>query len=335
MSTAFEHKSQKNKKICGEITRNLLDFGLQNAILCSMQGKSAINTILLFSVAVIWGIGFVVTDVVLDGGMSPILLNVFRFSIASLVMPCLFFKKIAKLTLKQVGYGALTAVFMTLGFGLQTVGMKYTSPANTALITGLNVVMVPFFAWIARKQRPAVKVFIAAALSAVSTALLSLNGLSGLNFGDFLVFLCGVSFAVHFIVLDYTSKKIDAGALAFLQMIFATFFFIIYGLIFDFGGFTLVGVTAKAYWLTLELALLSTCYAYIIQTAMQKKVSPSYASLILSTEALFGAVFSVIFGKDAFSVYLLFAVLGTTAAIILVEYNPKRNALPVPADSEN
>ncbi|NCD07210.1 MAG: EamA family transporter, partial [Spirochaetia bacterium] len=55
----------------------------------------------------------------------------------------------------------------------------------------------------------------------------------------------------------------------------------------------------------LYLGIFSTCLCFFIQTYAQSNTSPSKAAMILSTEALFGSLFSVILKIEPFTINLL------------------------------
>lgn len=290
------------------------------------KNRENLMIILLFTVALVWGLGFVMTKLALEN-ISPIMLNILRFSIASFIMFFVYFKKVITLKLKEIAYGALTSLFMALGFGFQTYGMMYTSASNSALITGLNVVLVPFFAWLFYKKHPPFKAFFSAILAFLSISLLSFRGFSKINIGDLLCFFCAISFAIHFIVLNETSKIVDSSVLVFLQLFFSSIIFIFIGLLFDRKGLTANNFNKDIVFPLIMLCLFSTCYAYIIQTNAQKFVSPSKVSLILSTESLIGSVLSVAFGLEAFSWLLAVAVIGVSSALVIAEYPEKSKPL--------
>jgi drug/metabolite transporter (DMT)-like permease len=63
----------------------------------------------------------------------------------------------------------------------------------------------------------------------------------------------------------------------------------------------------------LYLGLLSTCLCYLMQTAAQRYVASGPAALILSMEAFFGAVLSIMLGYDPASPRLIFG-----GALILI-----------------
>ena len=81
------------------------------------------------------------------------------------------------------------------GFALQIIGLQYTTPSKNAFLTALNVVIVPFIAFIILKKKVGMKGIIGAIMSVIGVALLSLNGNLTLSLGDGLTLLCAVGFA--------------------------------------------------------------------------------------------------------------------------------------------
>ena len=58
--------------------------------------KKHMGEIGLFTIAIIWGSGFIGTKLALDGGLSPVQTLTVRFFIASLILGTIFFKQIRK-----------------------------------------------------------------------------------------------------------------------------------------------------------------------------------------------------------------------------------------------
>gem|GEM_PF-468859 len=295
---------------------------------------------LLALVTIVWGLGFVFTKQVLPY-VSPSLLNVLRFSVAALITFILFFKQVVKLNIKQCLSGVLAGTLIVFSFGCQTYSMVYTSATNTSLMTGLYVVMVPFFIWAAHKKRPPIRAFVAGFLGFASIACLAFGGLSKLNFGDLLAFFCAVGFAVHYLVLDKATKSTPAGALTFVQMLTAAVLFFVVGFIVDGKAmlncsfpksiilplFTLCVLnTAFAYIVQTR----DTAFAYIVQTRAQKTIDASKVSLVLSFESTLVAVFAVILGGDKFTWYLALSIIGMTAAILIAEWPQKKQTSSLP-----
>ena len=55
--------------------------------------KKYIGEIGLFSIAIIWGSGFIGTKLALDGGLSAIQTLTMRFFIASIILGVVFYRK--------------------------------------------------------------------------------------------------------------------------------------------------------------------------------------------------------------------------------------------------
>lgn len=67
------------------------------------------------------------------------------------------------------------------------------------------------------------------------------------------------------------------------------------------------------------LGLFSTCLCYFLQTLAQKHTTPAKAGVLLSTEGLFGSVFSVALGMEALTVNLVAGGLIILASVTLME----------------
>ena len=86
--------------------------------------------------------------------------------------------------------GILMGIALFAGFALQIIGLQYTTPSKNAFLTALNVVIVPFIAFIILKKKVGMKGIIGAIMSVIGVALLSLNGNLTLSLGDGLTLLC-------------------------------------------------------------------------------------------------------------------------------------------------
>lgn len=154
---------------------------------------------MLFAVAAIWGSGFIVSRMALDASVTPELLMMVRFSVATLVVG-LFFRKRLKQKFKMTDLkgGIIIGLFLFLGFYIQIVGLQYTTPSNNAFLTATNVIMVPLIWWVLSKKRPGKKLLISSMLCLLGIGVLSLNFTAGFSFswGDLLSLLCAFFFCL-------------------------------------------------------------------------------------------------------------------------------------------
>ena len=110
----------------------------------------------LILVTVIWGGGFVASDMALES-MKPFQIMMVRFLVASVLMGMLDLgnRKKAEQVTKRAGAikaGILMGIALFMGFSLQTIGLQYTTPSKNAFLTALNVVIVPFIAFLIEEE---------------------------------------------------------------------------------------------------------------------------------------------------------------------------------------
>ena len=103
-------------------------------------------------------------------------------------------------------HGTIAGVALFSGYAFQTAGLTETSASNSALITGLYVVITPFLASLFARRAPSWWSVGGAALS--FGGLILLTGTDGLSFerGDLLTLACAISFAFHIVALSRLAR---------------------------------------------------------------------------------------------------------------------------------
>lgn len=243
----------------------------------------------LVIVTVIWGGGFVASDLALDS-MRPFQILTIRFFLAALFMGLLTMKGLKGITKKEVLAGSLMGLALFAGFAFQIIGLQYTTPSKNAFLTALNVVMVPFIAYVFLKKKVGIKGIVGAILSVSGVAILSLNGDLSLSIGDGLTLLCAVGFALQIFLTGEFVKKYRVSVLNFIQM--ATAFLLSFAGMFVAGETEFV-VNTSGVLSVLYLGVVSTTICYLIQTACQQYVDETKSAIILSMESVFGTLFSI------------------------------------------
>jgi drug/metabolite transporter (DMT)-like permease len=103
-------------------------------------------------------------------------------------------------------HGSLAGLALFAGYAFQTAGLTTTSASNSALITGLYVVITPFLAAVFARRPPGWWSVIAAALS--FAGLILITGADGISLGrgDLLTLACAFSFSAHIVVLSRLAR---------------------------------------------------------------------------------------------------------------------------------
>ncbi len=289
-----------------------------------MTKKEVIAVALLFFVAIIWGSGFIAAKFALDASVTPELLMVVRFSVATLLIGALFFKQLRKNMRKEyIARGVILGVMLFLGFYIQNVGLLYTTPANNAFLTSANVIMVPFIVWVITKHMPKMRKIIASIVFLIGIFILSVDLSTGfsLSLGDSLTLLCAFFFACHISYNGKLAQSIDTVSLVFLQIATSAVLSLIVFLAID-RDLTPI-LSPNGLLPVLFLGVFSTFVCYLLQTFCQTRVASPQVAIILGTEALFGALFSVVIGYDALSYSIVIGGGIMLFAVLLAEWPEK------------
>ena len=279
------------------------------------QKRGALAKAALLVVTLIWGSTFIIFKDAMNG-LPPLFILAFRYLVATVILSAVFFKKLRLINKTYLWQGAVLGVFLAAAYIFQTYGLQGTTPGKNAFLTAVYCVLVPFVSWAFFGGRPDRFNFLAAATCLAGIGFVSLDGDLSVMPGDWLTLVGGVFFALHIAFVAHFNSDKDAVTLTLVQFFTA-------GVICGAGSLcfeTLPSSVPPAAWTEIiYLAVCGTAVAMLLQNVGQKYVSSSSAAIILSLEALFGVLFSVIFGYENLSVKLVIGFALIFFAIITSE----------------
>lgn len=255
--------------------------------------KSLLADASLLLATVIWGTTFIIVKLIVDD-VNPVAVNAWRFLIAAVVMwLVLRFKRLP--VLENWRYGLVLGVILWVIFHTQTIGLKYTSATNAALLTGLFVLFTPLLGRILFKHRFGVARVLACIVAMIGLWLLT-GGLKDFNVGDLLNIVTALAVAFQILYVDRYAKRIENRlALNFQQLAIVSALSFLSALIFD-DSLTVLQNDA---WLVLGyLAVFATVLTLSIQLVAQRYTSPLKTTLIFSLEPVFAALFAWWWGGE-------------------------------------
>ncbi len=267
----------------------------------------------LVTVTIIWGGGFVASDMALES-LRPFQIMAIRFLMASVLMGAASIRELKGINFKELQAGILMGTALFVGFAFQIVGLQYTTPSKNAFLTALNVVMVPFISFILLRKKISRKSIAGAAMAIVGVGLLSLEKNMSLSMGDALTLVCAVGFAFQIFFTSEFVKKYRAVVLNFIQMLTAVL--LSAACLFLFGE-TNFHVTPQGWLSVLYLGVVSTALCYLLQTASQKYVDETKAAIILSMESVFGTLFSILILHEQVTLRMVCGCVIILAAVIV------------------
>ncbi len=253
---------------------------------------------LIVLATVIWGSSFVVMKSSVNV-LPTFWLLAIRFSLAALVLSAVFWKRWRLLDRQYLIGGTVMGFCLFLAYAFQTFGLERTTPGKNAFFTAVYCVIVPFLNWAIARRRPDRYHLLAAFLCIAGIALVSVTGedATAFNLGDVLTLVGGFFFACHIVAVAKYAQGRDIFLLTTLQFAsFALFSWVgalfaspaLDPAVFD-GGLVL----SLAY-----LVVFASCGALLFQNIGQKYTAPATAAVLLSLEAPFGVLFSVLFADE-------------------------------------
>jgi drug/metabolite transporter (DMT)-like permease len=265
----------------------------------------------LLLVALIWGSTYsIAKDVV---ATVPVFQFLFiRFALTVLLMLPFTFRLLHRADVSTWINGIIFGLFLLTIYTFETFGVVFTTASNAGFIISLCVVLVPIVDSIVYRKLPRISLLGAVFLSIVGTGLLTLKESYIYNPGDFLILGAAVFRAIQMTITKKLteSKETEPGALTTIQLLVVA---VGAGFISFVQEPVPVELTPKFWLVTGYLAVFATIFAFYIQLIMIRRTSPSRVALLLSSEPLFAAMFSILLMGEHFS---LSSMLGGVCIII-------------------
>ncbi len=280
------------------------------------------NGLMLALTAFIWGTAFVAQSVGMDY-LGPFTFNGVRSVIGGIaLLPCIaLLRKVngqpaasSDGRMMFMG-GVLCGLLLFVASSLQQIGIQYTTAGKAGFVTACYIIIVPVLG-IFLKKRIGLPVWAAVALSITGLYFLCITEGFSVGKGDTIIFLCAVVFAVHILVIDYFSPRVDGVKMSCIQ-------FFVCGIaslpfMFALEEPTIKGMV-EGYGPLLYAGVMSCGVAYTLQIVGQKNVNPAIASLILSLESCFSVLAGWIILGERLSAREIFGCILMFGAIILAQ----------------
>ncbi len=277
---------------------------------------------LLLTVALAWGVTFLMVQDAIKN--VPVFSFLFwRFLLASVLMFFISYKFIKLIDIDTFKYGVILGVFLFLGFATQTFGLVYTKSSIVAFLTGLNVIIVPFLAYVLFKFHIRLMVILASFLAVIGLYLLTLSGELSFSLGELLAISCAIFFALQILFTGIYSRKVNVYNLVLVQFFVVTFLSLLFSLALEPVTFNVEFdyVFVKALIIT---AIFATVYAFLIQTYMQQFTTPTKTAIIFTMEPVSAGFYGYFVGNELLSINQIYGAVIIIIAVLLAEIKFKK-----------
>ena len=256
--------------------------------------KKIISFFCLVICTLIWGTTFIAQDTGMDN-IGPFTFNSVRFFVGFLaVLPFVLFfekKKLDKVKNNKDQFFKHilpVGVFLFLGCIFQQVSLLYTDVANSAFFTIFYVPMVPIIVYLLFSERMHWSIWPSVLACVIGGYFLSDFNNSSVRFGDALVLVGALFWALHIIYIGKIIKKFDLPFfIALMQNLIVAALSLILVLFFEEIDFSKIKLE------TIEIlyaGILSGGVAFALQLFGQRNISAAPAAIVMSLEGVVAAI---------------------------------------------
>ncbi len=257
--------------------------------------KKTISFACLVVCTLIWGTTFIAQDTGMDN-IGPFTFNAVRFFVGFLaVSPFVFlFEK------KKIGYEIRdkkfefikliipVGIFLFLGCIFQQVSLLYTDVANSAFFTIFYVPMVPIIVYFLFSEKLHWSIWPSVLACVIGGYLLSDISNSEIRFGDTLVLIGALFWALHIIYIGKIIEKFNLPFfIALIQNVVVSVLSFI--LVFLFEEFDFSKISLETFEI-LYAGILSGGAAFALQIFGQRNISAAPAAIVMSLEGVVAAL---------------------------------------------
>ena len=289
--------------------------------------KKTISFVCLVVCTFIWGTTFIAQDTGMDN-IGPFTFNFVRFfvgffAVAPFVL--LFEKKKIneQIKAKRNKFYKLiipVGIFLFLATVLQQVSLLYTDVANSAFFTIFYVPMVPIIVYFLFSEKLHWSIWPSVFACVIGGYLLSDIGDANIRFGDSLVLVGALFWALHII---YIGKIIDQFDLPFfialLQNLLVAGLSFLLAAIFEEIDFSKIRLETFE---ILYAGILSGGAAFALQLFGQRNISATPAAIVMSLEGVFAAIAAWIILNQILGLNNIIGCVLILGAILLSQLAP-------------
>jgi drug/metabolite transporter (DMT)-like permease len=209
---------------------------------------------------------------------------------------------------------SIAGLLLFSGYAFQTAGLTTTGASNSALITGLFVVITPFLAAVFNRRLPPPILLFGALVAFGGVYLLTAQSGSRFVTGDLLTIGAAFSFAGHILVLSRFARRHPVVLFTACQLLATAAVALPMAMWLE--GLPLPG--SREVPALLLTAIGVSAGAYLLQTWAQKVISPSFTGILLALEPAFAVATAAVVLDERLSIRGWIGAVLILGAILLV-----------------
>jgi len=281
---------------------------------------------MLVLMTVIWGGTFVVIKKGLADA-SPFLFLGLRFGLASGCGLVLWFPKLRGISSRTLVRGLLLGLFMFIGYGSQTFGLRFTTVAKSSLFTYTFALVTPALQYVVARKPLVVGNLVGLLVVFGGMYLFTAPEAGSLNIGDYATLAGAFVFAFYIVYLDRYSSEEDPAQLTLIQFFTTTLLALLCSFLFERPS---VRWTANLFVGIAYLGVMGSVVAIYVMNRFQKDTTPTKAAVIYALEPVFTVLFGYLILREGLAPCQILGGLLILAGVVVSElWAIRRKAFPV------
>lgn len=278
--------------------------------------------LLLLLVAIVWGTSYGLTKSAIAYTTISIFIAI-RFGWTFLLLLPVMVRDFSSGKNKDWSVALPTGIILAAIFFFEVYGVSQTTASNAAFLISINVIFTLFLETLIGRRKPSGQLIWLSLLSTIGVLMLTYDQDFSVSFnqGD-LYILCAAALRAVMVTMTKRlthGKEITNTTLTCIQSLVVAISACLISSIVSARPYPLFP-QAMDFWLTTSfLVLFCTLFAFYAQNYAVREISPTKASLLMGSEPLFGAIFSILWLNEALTnaqwfgaVILLIAVLSAS-----------------------
>ena len=233
--------------------------------------------------------------------------------------------------LRLAGTAAFCGFVNVSGSVMVQFGLIYTQASKAGFLNAVYIVFVPVLGMLFFGVKSGRFIWLGIALAVVGLYNLCLSEALTVNPGDLIILASTLCFALHIQLIAKYVHRFNGMYLSCLEFFLASGFCLLFSFLFEEPSFSQIAACAPSIFFAGVLGI-GVCYA--LQVTAQKHTDPTVAALLMSLEAVFGALGGILFLGEAFTAKEFIGVLFIVAAIVVAQLPPRRGGAKAEDEKE-
>lgn len=238
-----------------------------------------------------WSSSYLLMKIALTG-VDPFTLMCLRFTIAFVCVLPLLLKTIKICSKRTVAKGLFLGFMVYASLIGTIVGLKHTTASTAAFLGTTAVVLVPIIEGVWQRKMPPMLTILSIALAFVGLVLFTVKDGLSLDIGALYCLWGAFGYAVYIVVVGRMANEKDMFPATLMQFGAIAIFSGLSAYIFETPHLPQTGMQWGA---ILGLAVICSAFCFVMQSIVQRYLSPSRTGLIFSMEPVFAAILAYFF----------------------------------------